>query len=429
MAKYYDIDPETCSLEELEKTIEDVNLKEQQFNTMQGAAKVFLNAAYGSLGATYYNLAGQNINGCTTTDMAASITAQCRDIIKYSARQVNEYFQNDWNNDIDAHKKIATKMKDTYPDFDVERFLYLAKNNKLSFDTLQVYGDSFIGDSVIQTSNGNFTVEELFNDAASDIQCNQSMPDKFRVPFNGKVLVADLHIDENVFMPVKYIMRHKNTKKLYKICTPDGKFVTCTEDHSIIAYNNIKGVYENVSPLVLQKSTFYDICVCGDDMYIHICPCIVNEVSETYEYVYDIAINTNDVNLHNVYANGILVHNTDSVDGNSIIRTKKHPEGIAISKLYDENIDNPGEITVAGHDSVHTDDCVANYCNDGVSFQQVKRVIRHKVSKRAWKLKTSDGKEVICTGDHSLVVFRNGEKLVVKPDEIIIGDEVMEILA
>lgn len=142
MAKYYDIDPETCSIEELEKTIDDVNLKEQQFNTMQGAAKVFLNAAYGSLGATYYNLAGQNINGCTTTDMAASITAQCRDIIKYSARQVNEYFQNDWNNDIDAHKKIADKMKEIYPDFDTERFLYLASHNPLIFSTLQIYGDT-----------------------------------------------------------------------------------------------------------------------------------------------------------------------------------------------------------------------------------------------------------------------------------------------
>lgn len=142
MGKYYNIDPETCSIEELEKTVEQLELLEHQFDTQQLAAKVFLNAVYGSLGANFYSLAGIDINGCTTTDMAASITAQCRDIIHFSTRKIDEYFKNDWNADIEAHKKIAEMMKKDYHDFDIQRFLRLASSNKLSFDTLQVYGDT-----------------------------------------------------------------------------------------------------------------------------------------------------------------------------------------------------------------------------------------------------------------------------------------------
>jgi intein/homing endonuclease len=42
-----------------------------------------------------------------------------------------------------------------------------------------------------------------------------------------------------------------------------------------------------------------------------------------------------------------------------------------------------------------------------------------------WKLKTESGKEIICTEDHSLIVFRNGKKIKVKPSEIISEDQVL----
>jgi intein/homing endonuclease len=63
--------------------------------------------------------------------------------------------------------------------------------------------------------------------------------------------------------------------------------------------------------------------------------------------------------------------------------------------------------TLAGHESVASDeDKVLNWTNEkGLYYAPVKRIIRHKVSKERWKLTTESGKEVIVTGDHSLIVL------------------------
>ena len=44
--------------------------------------------------------------------------------------------------------------------------------------------------------------------------------------------------------------------------------------------------------------------------------------------------------------------------------------------------------------------------------------MRHKVSKPKFKITTDSGKEIIVTGDHSCIVFRDGKKLVVKAKDI-----------
>ena len=54
--------------------------------------------------------------------------------------------------------------------------------------------------------------------------------------------------------------------------------------------------------------------------------------------------------------------------------------------------------------------------------------MRHKVSKPKWKLRTKLGKEIIVTGDHSLIVFRNGKKMEVKPKDILKTDKILVIL-
>ena len=60
-------------------------------------------------------------------------------------------------------------------------------------------------------------------------------------------------------------------------------------------------------------------------------------------------------------------------------------------------------------------------------YGNVKYIMRHKVSKPKWKLKGKDGKEIIVTGDHSLIVFRNGEKIKVKPCEVLKSDKILVI--
>ena len=75
---------------------------------------------------------------------------------------------------------------------------------------------------------------------------------------------------------------------------------------------------------------------------------------------------------------------------------------------------------------VFTNDKVLNW-DKNLYNGNVGRIIRHKVNKEKWQLKTKSGKIVECTNDHSLIVFRNGEKISVKPYEIQKGDKVLTI--
>jgi hypothetical protein len=117
---------------------------------------------------------------------------------------------------------------------------------------------------------------------------------------------------------------------------------------------------------------------------------------------------------------------TDSVDGKTIVRTSSGKK--TIEEWYNSNIDKPNGITLCGHESVETSDKVLNWDEkNGLYFADVKRIIRHKVSKPKWKLKTKSGKEVVVTNDHSMIVFRNGEKLEIKPEYILPSDKILTI--
>ena len=136
MAKFYTIDPNTCSMEELEAAIRECKGQEDYFHNMEQSCKRFINSQYGALANKYYN--------CSNVDIAESITLQGQDLIKYSVRVVNAYFTNQWCGDIDAHRRIANYMLKKFPDFDVNDFMQRAVQ-PFSFgetQTLQIYGDT-----------------------------------------------------------------------------------------------------------------------------------------------------------------------------------------------------------------------------------------------------------------------------------------------
>jgi hypothetical protein len=117
---------------------------------------------------------------------------------------------------------------------------------------------------------------------------------------------------------------------------------------------------------------------------------------------------------------------TDSCHCQSLIKTNKGE--FSIEDWYNKNLINgsAGE-TLTGHESVKTDDLILNYSNGEIYYTPVKRIIRHKVSKAKWKLKTKLGKEVIVTNDHSMIVFRDGDQIEVKPSEILKTDKILII--
>jgi hypothetical protein len=116
---------------------------------------------------------------------------------------------------------------------------------------------------------------------------------------------------------------------------------------------------------------------------------------------------------------------TDSCQYDSIIQTEN--DRLSIEEWYIRNIGNgSGGTTQKGHESVLTNDKILNYSIErGIYYTPVKRIIRHKVSKPKWKLKTKSGKEISVTDDHSMIVFRNGNQIEAKPSEILKTDKIL----
>lgn len=117
---------------------------------------------------------------------------------------------------------------------------------------------------------------------------------------------------------------------------------------------------------------------------------------------------------------------TDSCSSNTIISTNFGD--VTIEELYNKNISSGSAgNTLTGHESVNCADKVLNWDENKLYYAPVKRIIRHKVSKAKWKLKTKSGKEIIVTNDHSMIVFRDGEKIEVKPCDILKTDKILII--
>jgi len=123
----------------------------------------------------------------------------------------------------------------------------------------------------------------------------------------------------------------------------------------------------------------------------------------------------------------IIYGDTDSVVFNTIINTNNGD--FTIEHLYEKNIDTGSAgITLKGHESVNCEEKVLNWDeNKKLYYATVKRIIRHKVSKSKWKLKTKSGEEIIVTNDHSMIVFRDDKKLELKPSEILKTDKILSI--
>lgn len=120
---------------------------------------------------------------------------------------------------------------------------------------------------------------------------------------------------------------------------------------------------------------------------------------------------------------------TDSCIGT----TKLHLEDLdsTIEELYNKwyNKSKKVQITQNGAEIIDCGEKILNYSNDGkLEYHPIKYLMRHKVTKPKWRIKTKSGKEIIVTNDHSMIVFRDGQKCEVKPSEILPTDKILTIV-
>lgn len=100
-----------------------------------------------------------------------------------------------------------------------------------------IYGDSVIGDTLIDLGNGErIKIEDLFN--RIQYKVNQDEGKEYAIPTLAEpdltVLGFNSEEDAAVYGAINYVMRHNTNKQLYKITMEDGTSVTVTEDHSVM---------------------------------------------------------------------------------------------------------------------------------------------------------------------------------------------------
>ena len=121
---------------------------------------------------------------------------------------------------------------------------------------------------------------------------------------------------------------------------------------------------------------------------------------------------------------------TDSVNSSTILRLQdncKNNRCLTIESLYNESLKTVEKIQVTpnGSEIISCNYSVLNWDNGELKYIPIKYIMRHKVTKEKWRIKTRTGKVIEVTGDHSLVVFRNGEKIIVKPKEVLKSDKII----
>jgi hypothetical protein len=121
----------------------------------------------------------------------------------------------------------------------------------------------------------------------------------------------------------------------------------------------------------------------------------------------------------------IIYGDTDSVAAESIIHTSDGD--MRVEELFNLGTTfwNEGDKEYSANKSVSI-----AHSNDGkdIDYVNYNYVYRHKVSKPKFTIKTSSGKSVTVTGDHSIMVLLDGVLVEKNPSQLSIGDAVVCIV-
>jgi DNA polymerase elongation subunit (family B) len=165
----------------------------EYYDRIQYTYKIKLNSFYGALTNRFFRFFDSR--------MGESTTGTGRMILRHQCSKINELLTGEYDSTGDAI----------------------------------VYGDSVANNTIIITENGEVKIEELFTDisffSGEKEYCNVN---------NIKALTYDKVTNKTSFRPIKYVMRHKTNKKMFRIWITNSQFVDVTEDHSLIGYLNSK---------------------------------------------------------------------------------------------------------------------------------------------------------------------------------------------
>jgi DNA polymerase elongation subunit (family B) len=247
-----------------------IELKKQLLNESysyeirQLAKKVSLNSAYGCMGGSFFRF--YDIRN------AEAITYMGQAVIKTVEKYLNQYLQKISGNNLDV---------------------------VIAGDT-----DSVAGDSIIRVNDKTYKISEFFDLVEGEYLKNDTFNNNYVKKVEGYTTPSVTKTGELQYKPIKYVMKHKVKKRLYRIKTTN-KSVTVTEDHSLIAITK-DFISQEIQVLKPGDLTDYYFLLQLNDNKLKLEDFTVSDLGVQEEWVYDIEVEDN----HNFFANDICVHNS-----------------------------------------------------------------------------------------------------------------------
>lgn len=112
--------------------------------------------------------------------------------------------------------------------------------------------DSVGGDTLVYANGEQVTIESLYERFNVFVKKDEIKQDFVKPVTLITTLSVNTKTGKVEEKPIKYIMKHRVKKVMYKITSPSGKSVTVTADHSIIVSRGGKII--DVSPADLRKT-------------------------------------------------------------------------------------------------------------------------------------------------------------------------------
>ncbi len=216
--------------------------KADYYDRLQYVFKIKLNSLYGALTNLYFRFYDLR--------MGESTTGTGRMILRHQCRKVAEILDGNYN--VEFPQYDTPKSASEAGVADAAALGGPVFNGRFMAESV-LYGDSVAGDTLIETVKGPRTIESLFTATNKQI-------DKKEYCFlqDQQALTYDKETKQTCFRPIKYVMRHKTTKQLYRVWITNRQYVDLTEDHSLITYKNTQ--QRKTSGDFLQETKPTNIC-------------------------------------------------------------------------------------------------------------------------------------------------------------------------
>ena len=206
-------------LDELKEFKEEVVDLRHEYALLENAYKVCANAGYGSSANEHFYF--------FLPKLASDITGECRNLTQTMWHNLETFFHETLWERKDIQEQFGFELDETKHDW------YREQPISVYSDT-----DSTSFDTILKTSNGECTIEDLFNESLKENGIKDITNNGHEiVKCNDDVLNWTKEKGLN-FVTIKWIMRHKVSKPMFKITTKSGKTITVTEDHSCIVFRN-----------------------------------------------------------------------------------------------------------------------------------------------------------------------------------------------